>query len=119
MSREPETPRGKPPFNPTTPTARLAGTHVVQSSPHYATTRRHSLYGTEDRIIIDPGSRIWKVGFSGEGRPRDVFCAAGKTGTSLWDLSRAWDPVERAEQDRLLEVNLERCLRSVFHQYVL
>jgi actin-related protein 10 len=119
MSGGPETPRGKPPINPTTPTARLAGTHVVQSSPHYTTTRRHSLYGTEDRVIIDPGSRIWKVGFSGEGRPRDVFYAAGKNGTSLWDLSRARDALERAEQDRLLEVNLERCLRSVFHQCVL
>lgn len=118
MSGVPATPRGKPPLNPTTPTARVAGTHIVQSSPHYATTRRHSLYGTEDRVIIDPGSRIWKVGFSGEGRPRDVFYAAGKTGTSLWDLSRARDPIERAEQDRLLEVNLERCLRSVFHQCV-
>jgi actin-related protein 10 len=118
MSGGPSTPRGKPPLNPTTPTARLAGTHVVQASPHYTTTRRHSLYGTEDRVIIDPGSRIWKVGFSGEGRPRDVFYAA-KTGTSLWDLSRAREPVERAEQEKLLEVNLERCLRSVFHQYVL
>lgn len=112
------TPRAKPPLNPTTPTARVAGSHIVQSSPHYATTRRHSLYGTEDRVVIDPGSRIWKVGFSGEGRPRDVFFAAGKTGTSLWELGRARDPVERDEQDRLLEVNLERCLRSVFHQCV-
>jgi actin-related protein 10 len=118
MSGGHTTPRGKPPLNPTTPTARLVGTHVVQSSPHYATTRRHSLYGTEDRVIIDPGSKIWKVGFSGEGRPRDVFYAAGKAGTSLWDLGRARDTVDRAEQDRLLEVNLEGCLRSVFHQCV-
>lgn len=118
MSGPPATPRGKPPYNPTTPTARVAGTHAVQASPHYTTTRRHSLYGTEDRIIIDPGSRIWKVGFSGEGRPRDVFYAAGNSEESLWDLSRARDTVERAEQDRLLEVNIERCLRSVFHQYV-
>lgn len=118
MSGVPATPRGKPSLNPTTPTARLAGTHVVQSSPHYATTRRHSLYGTEDRVIIDPGSRIWKVGFSGEGRPRDVFYAA-TDGGSLWDLSRARDPIERAEQERLLEVKLETCLRSVFHQCVL
>lgn len=119
MSGDPATPRTKPPLNPTTPTARVAGSHIVQSSPHYATTRRHSLYGTEDRVVIDPGSRIWKVGFSGEGRPRDVFLAAGKTGTSLWELSRARDPVERDEEDRLLEVNLETCLRSVFHQCVL
>ena len=47
--------------------SRVAASHIVQSSPHYTTTRRHSLYGTEDRIILDPGSRIWKVGFSGLG----------------------------------------------------
>ena len=34
-------------------------------------------------------------------------------------LSRARDPIERAEQDRLLEIKLETCLRSVFHQCVL
>ncbi|KAF7986458.1 hypothetical protein HWV62_31233 [Athelia sp. TMB] len=119
MSGPPATPRAKASLNPTTPTiSRAATSHAVQASPHYATTRRHSLYGTEDRVIIDPGSRIWKVGFSGEGRPRDVFYAAD-AGTSLWDLGRARDMVERAEQDRLLEVNLERCLRSVFHHSLL
>ena len=119
MSEDPVTPRAKQPLNPTTPKVRVAGSHVVQSSPHYATTRRHSLYGTEDRVVIDPGSKIWKVGFSGEGRPRDVFLATGKAGASLWELGRARDPVERDEQDRLLEVNLETCLRFVFHQCVL
>lgn len=118
MSEDPVTPRAKQSLNPTTPKARVAGSHIVQASPHYATTRRHSLYGTEDRVVIDPGSRIWKVGFSGEGRPRDVFLAA-KTGTSLWELSRARDPIERDEQDRLLEVNLETCFRFVFHRCVL
>lgn len=38
-------------------------------TPH----RRHSLFGTEDRIIIDIGSRYCKVGFSGEAQPRKVF----------------------------------------------
>ncbi|KZP23805.1 fungal-specific actin related protein [Athelia psychrophila] len=119
MSGPPATPRAKAQLNPTTPTmSRTANSHVVQASPHYATSRRHSLYGTEDRVIIDPGSRVWKVGFSGEGRPRDVFYAV-KSGKSLWDLSRAKDMVERAEQDRLLEVNLEQCLRSVFHHSLL
>ncbi|GAA5913253.1 uncharacterized protein JCM6883_005297 [Sporobolomyces salmoneus] len=42
------------------------------SSPHYSTSlrSRHSLYGTEDRIVLDLGSRVWKVGFSGEACPR-------------------------------------------------
>ncbi|KAH8083010.1 actin-domain-containing protein [Filobasidium floriforme] len=44
------------------------------SSPAYLSSiRKHSLYGTDDRVVIDPGSRIWKIGFSGEPRPRKVF----------------------------------------------
>jgi actin-related protein 10 len=115
----PVTPRGKTSFHPTTPaTTRVAASHTIQASPIYATTRRHSLYGVEDRVVIDPGSRIWKVGFSGEGRPRDVFLAGGKAGEPLWNLRRAADPAERAEEDKLLEVKLQHCLRSVFHEYV-
>lgn len=102
---------------PSTPaTSRVAGTHIIQSSPHYTTTRRHALYGTEDRIVIDPGSRIWKVGFSGEGKPRDVFYADGATGDALWGLDRATDPVQRAEEDTILQVKFEARLRSVFHE---
>ncbi|KAG9224895.1 hypothetical protein CCMSSC00406_0001954 [Pleurotus cornucopiae] len=105
---------------PSTPaTSRVAGTHIIQSSPHYTTTRRHALYGTEDRIVIDPGSRIWKVGFSGEGKPRDVFYADGATGDALWGLDRATDPVQRAEEDTILQVKLEARLRSVFHDSLL
>ncbi|KAJ7261803.1 fungal-specific actin related protein [Mycena haematopus] len=122
MSNVPGTPQGKTSFDPKTPTiSRVASssTAAIQSSPHYTTTRRHSLYGVEDRVIIDAGSRIWKVGFSGEGRPRDVFCASGPNDPSLWNLSRATDPTERAEQERILEVKLETCLRSVFHNSLL
>lgn len=119
MSSSPTTPRGKTSFNPTTPaTTRVAAASAIQASPHYATTRRHSLYGVEDRVIIDPGSRIWKVGFSGEGRPRDVFIAGGKSGASLWNLRRVTDSAERAEEEKLLEVKLQSCLRSVFHECV-
>lgn len=101
----------------TTPsTSRVANTSIIQSSPHYTTTRRHSLYGVEDRVVIDPGSRIWKVGFSGEGRPRAVFYGAGNGNQQLWGLSRVSDLTERAEEDRLLQVKLESCLRSVFHE---
>ncbi|KAJ7650101.1 fungal-specific actin related protein [Roridomyces roridus] len=116
----PSTPQGKSSLDPKTPTiARVATSSAVQSSPHYATTRRHSLYGVEDRVIIDAGSRIWKVGFSGEGRPRDVFYAGGAEEAPLWNLSRPADALEKAEEERILEFRLERCLRSVFHDSLL
>ncbi|KAH7906847.1 actin family [Hygrophoropsis aurantiaca] len=122
MSTIPATPRGKtslatPAATPTT--TRVAGSHILQPSPHYTTTRRHSLYGTEDRVVIDPGSRIWKVGFSGEGKPRDVFYADSHTTESLWSCNRATEPAERMEQDRMLEINVERCMRAVFHDSLL
>ncbi|KAI6122255.1 actin-domain-containing protein [Pisolithus croceorrhizus] len=122
MSALTTTPRGK--TAPTTPSAtptttRIAGSHILQASPHYTTTRRHSLYGTEDRVVVDPGSRIWKVGFSGEGRPRDVFYSDPINVEPLWGLSRASDAATRAEQDRLLEINIERRMRSVFHESLL
>ena len=101
----PVTPAGAP------NTSRIARSGMVQASPHYQTTRRHSLYGTEDRVIIDPGSRVWKVGFSGEGRPRDVFFV-----TPLWGLQRAPDFVQREEEDRLLAAQLQTHLRAVFHK---
>ncbi|KAJ3785381.1 fungal-specific actin related protein [Lentinula aff. detonsa] len=119
MSTVPVTPRTKTAFNPSTPTtSRITSSHV-QSSPHYTTTRRHSLYGVEDRIIIDPGSLIWKVGFSGEGRPREVFYAGGKSARALWGLKRATDAAERLEEDKLLDIRLEQTLRAVFHDSLL
>jgi actin-related protein 10 len=104
----------------TTPTtSRIAATSsAVHSSPHYQTTRRHSLYGTEDRIVIDPGSRIWKVGFSGEGRPRDVFFGDGEDGQVLWGLTRATNQLDREEEDRMLQAKIQDRLRAVFHECV-
>ena len=75
---------------------------AVHSSPRYSITRRHSLYGVEDRVVIDPGSRIWKVGFSGEGKPRDVFYGAGDSAKAFWKFTRASDPADRVE-DKLLD----------------
>ncbi len=120
MSTIPSTPRRQPSSGSTTTpqTARVATSHVIQSSPHYTTTRRHSLYGTEDRIILDPGSRIWKVGFSGEGKPRGVFFAGGQNSPPLWGLNRAPILGDREEEDRMLEARLQTCLRYVFHEFV-
>jgi actin-related protein 10 len=53
-------------------------------------------------------------GFSGEGKPRSVFYSGDDK--ELWNLTRENGKEERAEQDRLLYINLERCLRSVFHE---
>lgn len=51
--------------------AAMAATPLRQhnAGPH----RRHSLFGTEDRIVLDIGSRCCKVGFSGEAQPRKIF----------------------------------------------
>ncbi len=66
---------------------------------------------TELSLILALG--YGKVGFSGEGRPREVLYAGGKSGTALWGLERAVNPADRAEENKLLSINLERCLRSV------
>ncbi|KIK55142.1 hypothetical protein GYMLUDRAFT_176167 [Collybiopsis luxurians FD-317 M1] len=119
MTTAPETPRSKAAFNPSTPTtSRISSSHV-QSSPHYTTTRRHSLYGVEDRIVIDPGSMIWKIGFSGEGRPREVFYAGGKSAKPLWGLKRPADTAKRVEEETMLDYRLEQNLRSLFHDSLL
>jgi hypothetical protein len=116
------TPRSKHTADPATPVSvRLSGSasSALQSSPHYATTRRHSLYGTEDRIVLDPGSRVWKTGFSGEGRPRDVFFSQSDERTVLWGLSRERRSEEQeAEEDRILKINVQDRLRRMFHEYV-
>lgn len=68
--------------------------------------------------MIDPGSRIWKVGFSGEGRPRDVFFGSGEDMQALWGLTRATNQLDREEEDRMLQAKLQDRLRSVFHECV-
>lgn len=124
MAYTPITPRTDRKYAPTTPQTATPGAHratggpVTQPSPHYTTTRRHSLYGTEDRIVIDPGSRVWKVGFSGEGKPRDVLHAGGGDRDTLWTLDRAPRLAEREEEEKLLEARVQERLRSVFHEYV-
>ncbi|KAG9049142.1 hypothetical protein FS837_011061 [Tulasnella sp. UAMH 9824] len=99
--------------------AAAARAELLASSPHYTTTKRHSLYGTEDRIIIDPGSRVWKVGFSGEGRPRDVFLVKHTSSSVPASASRVRDSIDEVEKERLMELELQDCLRSVFFNSLL
>jgi actin-related protein 10 len=115
---------------PTTPTRRVSvqalatpSTHLRQGStsgsPAYATTtRRHSLYGTEDRIIIDPGSHVWKVGFSGEGKPRHVGVVGQGPQAILWGSTQKYTTEERQEADRVLAQRLQDRLRSMFFEWV-
>lgn len=42
-------------------------------SPLSLSLRRHSIYGTEDRIVLDLGSLYTKIGFSGESHPRHIL----------------------------------------------
>ncbi|KZT57651.1 actin-like ATPase domain-containing protein [Calocera cornea HHB12733] len=120
-----------------------AGATPSFSGAHYSTNRRHSLsvlhcpllptymhsyrsrYGTEDRIVLDPGCRTWRVGFSGEGRPRDVFQAQKpvsftepkeKDRTSLWDLDMGSAVDDREEGERALYERLKDRLRRTFIQ---
>jgi len=98
MSSVPAAPRNRTAFASTTlATARVQATSSTNPAVallyiHYLTTIRHSLYGMEDRVVIDSGSQIWKVGFSGEGKPRDVFYGAGDGGKAFCKLTRASDP---------------------------
>lgn len=61
------------------------GTSALTASPHYVTSTRsrHSLYGTEDRVVLDLGGRVWKVGFGGEPGPRVVCPAPLEGGSTL------------------------------------
>ena len=104
------------PPTPSTP-VRLSSTYGTSGSPAYTTTtRRHSLYGTEDRIIIDPGSHVWKVGFSGEGKPRHVSMVGQGPQAILWGSTRKYTTEEREEADRMLAQRLQDCLRSMFFE---
>lgn len=89
-----------------------------------------------------PGSRIWKVGFSGEPRPRKVFWATNPDGTGLeegemWGLdleamadqmnleqafatdagsSSMESPIKYEEVLRVIKARLTTALRKVYSQ---
>ncbi|CAO1627828.1 unnamed protein product [Jaminaea pallidilutea] len=90
--------------------------------------RRHSLFGTEDRIILDIGSRLCKVGFSGEAQPRRVFrtveLAARPGVEQLYDgpngVRAAPGDDEVLRQDALLwDLNLMRAKDAVHRRQLL
>lgn len=112
-------------------------TSTSTTRPSLATTstRRHSLFGTEDRIVIDLGTRVLKIGFSGESRPRLVIRSLHlarlndydrhKTGDgkeaedkddSLWDMDfgKCRNDREREERENLLKARLIHLFRELF-----
>ncbi|WWC73483.1 uncharacterized protein I206_107453 [Kwoniella pini CBS 10737] len=121
----------------TTPTKRAAFAASTEAGPSRArpagaspaySSRRHSLYGIEDRVVIDPGSRIWKVGFSGEADPRSVFYALDSTDADNTGASEAWglDPSQmsgvfesRSEGERLIGVRVIKKLRETFVKHLM
>jgi actin-related protein 10 len=119
MTTNPQAPskRASTIIDPRPPIRSSSSSYIVGNTPHYSTTRRHSLYGTEDRIIIDPGSKLWKVGFSGEGKPRQIYNISrpGQDNT-LWSLETPRNPEEREEADRILQYRLQDALRGVFFE---
>lgn len=64
--------------------------------------------------MIDPGSRVWKVGFSGEGRPRDVFVAGPLWSFFATSSGSSGTDVDREDEIAFLEQKLQDCLRGVF-----
>lgn len=94
-----------------------SSSYNVGSAPHYTSTRRHSLYGTEDRIIIDPGSKVWKVGFSGEGKPRQVYNVARPSEEpTLWNWNMSKTTEDQEESERILAARMQQSLRAVFFE---
>ncbi|TIA90908.1 hypothetical protein E3P89_02156 [Wallemia ichthyophaga] len=67
-------------YDALTATAKYALTGDIRNK-----STRHSVYGTESKIVIDPGSRVIKVGFSGEASPRESITVEVEGG--LWDLN--------------------------------
>ncbi|ORY02870.1 actin-domain-containing protein [Basidiobolus meristosporus CBS 931.73] len=64
---------------PRTPTSKLGLPSASSSSlsPYSGVGRRHSIYGTEDRVVVDLGSLYVKCGFSGESKPRHILHVPG------------------------------------------
>lgn len=106
----------------------------VSASPHYTTSlrSRHSLYGTEDRVVLDFGSSVVKAGFSGETGPRECRRTNGsRAGAArartralplltteeegLWGYEKG-EPSEEEWQAR--EHRLKRVVRSIWFECV-
>ncbi|SNX83717.1 related to ACT1 - Actin [Melanopsichium pennsylvanicum] len=115
-----------------------AAATVATTSGYSNVTRRHSLFGTEDRIVLDIGSRYFKLGFSGEPRPRAIVPSVSfsqpctsylgfETDSTSDDESTLWDAdLERCTNDQLrrakrglLLAQLTQLLRNAFIHHLM
>lgn len=130
----------------TRPTSSTSGVGASASSQAYSAysgvTRRHSLFGTEDRVVLDIGSRYSKFGFSGEPRPRAIVpsvsfsqpstsylrfdTCSGKSDPyrnddTLWDLDfeRCADDQLRRGKRALVLAQLTQLLRKAYTQHLM
>ncbi|KAM0788897.1 hypothetical protein ACM66B_002980 [Microbotryomycetes sp. NB124-2] len=103
----------------------LAATGTSSSASASTLLRsRHSLYGNEDRIVLDLGSSVWKVGFSGEPSPRACLSVPALLGTlpghsderELWKLDKN-EPGPLVWKVR--ENRTRRCLRHVWQDILM
>lgn len=55
----------------------------TSSTSFHSFPRRQSIYGTEDRVVLDIGSLYIKCGFSGESHPRHVVSTSSRLQQSV------------------------------------
>lgn len=99
FQRSPRTPRLNQLVGQPTTASNLARTINHPSnlrtgpSPAYTTNlrSRHSLYGTDDRIVLDLGSKVWKAGFSSETNPRLVISVNELCKPILGNIDSIWN----------------------------
>ncbi|GAA5936307.1 uncharacterized protein JCM15063_002775 [Sporobolomyces koalae] len=119
------------------PSASSATADLAPPLPTYSSSlrSRHSLYGTEDRVVLDLGSRVWKVGFSGEAAPRHCVrverILAREQHTLLRGVSKSHETDEldgiwtldkcRIDEDewQIREERLKRALREVWFDHLM
>lgn len=98
---------------------RVTGTSVASPYTSSSAVRsRHTLYGTDDRVILDLGSRVWKFGLSGESRPRGCVLVSDFLPVeiqTIWTLDK--HEIDEAAW-RVREQSVKRGLRKLFHESV-
>lgn len=125
----------------TSSSSQAGGTSSQAYSAYSGVTRRHSLFGTEDRIVLDIGSKYSKFGFSGEPRPRAIVPSVSfsqpstsflrldatsasdpyNIGDTLWDLDFERCPHDQLRRGKraLLLAQLTQLLRNAFTQHLM